>query len=140
MEIPSTPEDFIGKEPTLEELKNYVFEKITLFAHINTDIFESNLNGNYYYLNNTNIHKDTMLTYSYLKNIYITNVKKNTEEFKKLFEILKLYYDYKIIELYRHPDKRKKNDRGGEMYGILKSISIDKKKIVSNQSNELHYY
>ena len=129
--------EFIGKEPSLNELNEFINEDNELFEEIDTNVisryleFASQYGGHYYIggqiktlLNDRIINESIEIAKKINEKAEITHqmeyfsLMRSHSELVNLEKILDIYYEYKLAEYYA-PPLTEFNYNGGEGYRIV---------------------
>lgn len=140
--------EFIGKEPSLNELNEFIIKNKELFDGINVDVisryleFAEQYGGHYYIggqiktlLNDRIINESIEKAKKINEKAEITHqmeyfsLMRSHSELVNLEKILDIYYEYKLAEYYA-PPLPEFNYNGGEGYRIVSDETIVGKKWV----------
>lgn len=161
------PEEFIDKEPSLNDLKNIIEKHPIMFTDIDTSVIywyhntsrTDNGTDFYYYLGgHILINSNKPITASLIKSVNKINSKilheygvptNNIEQinteicenyFSNLQKIIEKYYEFMLHELYRPPDLNIKGDKGGELYQKLEEMTVFGKPSSYKEESTLEYW
>jgi hypothetical protein len=150
IDIFNTPDEFIGKEPSLIQLKQTILLYPTEFIDLDTKVIDiyykaSKVKGlseyKYYLGGQITIGIEERITEKVMKEVVEANKKRcfdygdpvnylekmslqmHNQYFENVQKIIDRYYEISLIELYRPPDKNNKKDKGGEFYQLLSSMT-----------------